>query len=115
MPETIDIAASLADIRRRIAQSAKEAGRDPETVTLVAVSKTKPAEQVLRAVAAGQQVFGENRVQEAEGKYPAVKQDNPGVILQGNEKLLTNYASRSYDSSFHHGFPPLCFYFRIRG
>ena len=92
MPESIDVAASLAEIRGRIAGAAKEAGRDPDAITLVAVSKTKPAEQVLRAVSAGQNIFGENRVQEAEGKFPAIKQGNPDVILHLIGPLQTNKA-----------------------
>ena len=59
------VAESLARVRERIALAAGRAGRDPAEVTLVAVSKTKPAEAVREALAAGQQVFGENRVQEA--------------------------------------------------
>ena len=52
---------------------ARAAGRDPDAVALVAVSKTHPAEAVVAALAAGQRLFGENRVQEAAGKYPALK------------------------------------------
>jgi alkanesulfonate monooxygenase SsuD/methylene tetrahydromethanopterin reductase-like flavin-dependent oxidoreductase (luciferase family) len=63
----------LADVRQRIADAAKAAGRDPASVTLVAVSKTHGADRVRELLAAGQRVFGENRVQEAEGKFPALK------------------------------------------
>jgi PLP dependent protein len=65
----MDIAENLRRIQDRIASAAIAAGRAPNAVTLVAVSKTKPAEAVLAAMAAGQTVFGENRVQEAEGKF----------------------------------------------
>ena len=75
--ETIDlataIAANLRQVRERIANAAVKAGRAPEDVTLVAVSKTKPIEAVRAALAAGQTVFGENRVQEAAEKFPALR------------------------------------------
>ena len=67
------IAANLGQVRDRIANAALRAGRKPEDVTLVAVSKTKPMEAVLAALAAGQTVFGENRVQEAAGKFAALR------------------------------------------
>ena len=65
------IAANLADIRDKISAAAQRAGRDPSAVKLVAVSKTHPAGSVTAAVAAGQSVFGESRVQEARDKIPA--------------------------------------------
>ena len=70
------IADNLARVRERIANAAIGAGRRPEDVTLVAVSKTKPVEAVLAAMAAGQTVFGENRVQEAAGKFPQLRADH---------------------------------------
>ena len=57
-------------MRARIAAAARAAGRGPDDVTLVAVSKTHPSEAVEAALAAGQTVFGENRVQEAAAKFP---------------------------------------------
>jgi len=63
----------LAAIRERIARAARAAGRDPASVTLLAVSKTQPPGRVLEAVRAGLVAFGENRVQEAEAKIPAVR------------------------------------------
>ena len=63
---------NLALVRREIDRAARQAGRDPSQVTLVAVSKTKPAQAVAEALAAGQTVFGENYVQEAVDKIPAV-------------------------------------------
>lgn len=68
------IAANLAAIRVRIAAAARRAGRDPATVSLVAVSKTMPAERVAEAVAAGQRLFGENYLQEAEEKIIRLEQ-----------------------------------------
>jgi pyridoxal phosphate enzyme (YggS family) len=67
------IADNLREVRGRIADAAVRAGRKPEDVTLVAVSKTKPVEAVLAALAAGQTVFGENRIQEAAEKFPQLR------------------------------------------
>ncbi len=63
------ITARFAEVRNRIAAAATRAGRDPGEVTLVAVSKTQPDEAIEAALAAGQRVFGENRVQEAQGRW----------------------------------------------
>ena len=63
-------------MRDRIANAAIRAGRKPEDVTLVAVRKTKPIEAVRAALAAGQTVFGENRVQEAATKFPALRAEH---------------------------------------
>lgn len=74
---TDPIAENLRRVRDRIANAAINAGRKPEDVTLVAVSKTKPTQAVEAALAAGQTVFGENRVQEADGKFPALRAKFP--------------------------------------
>jgi len=87
-----DIAANLAEVRRRIADAAQAAGRDPRDVTLVAVSKMHRATAVEAALAAGQLVFGENRVQEAEGKFPALKAAHPDLRLHLIGPLQTNKA-----------------------
>ena len=71
------IADNLRMVRDRIAAAAIASGRPPSDVTLVAVSKTKPAADVLAALEAGQTVFGENRVQEAAGKFPALRAAHP--------------------------------------
>jgi PLP dependent protein len=71
------IAENLRRVRDRIAGAAIAAGRRPEDITLVAVSKTKPMESVVAALVAGQTVFGENRVQEAAGKFPTLRADYP--------------------------------------
>lgn len=76
-----EVAAHLAAVRSAIAEAARAAGRDPAAITLVAVSKTQPAEAVLGAIAAGQRVFGENRVQEARAKFPELKADHPDLAL----------------------------------
>src|SRR4051794_39423280 len=70
------IAENLRRVRDRIASAAIAAGRKPEDVTLVAVSKTKPIEAVRAALEAGQTVFGENRVQEAATKFPPLRADH---------------------------------------
>jgi hypothetical protein len=70
----MSIEQNVADVRARIARAARRAGRNPDDVTVVAVSKTFPPEAVAEAHAAGLSVFGENRVQEARYKIPAVAQ-----------------------------------------
>jgi pyridoxal phosphate enzyme (YggS family) len=85
-----DIGANLAAVRGRIAAAAETAGRAADAVTLVAVSKTKPAEHVRAALAAGQRVFGENRVQEALGKFPGLRRDYPDLVLHLIGPLQTN-------------------------
>ena len=89
MPEA-EIATRLAAIRSEIAASAAASGRRPEEIELVAVSKTHPASAVEAAIAAGQRVFGENRVQEAAEKYPALKQRHPELVLHLIGPLQTN-------------------------
>ena len=79
-------------MRDRIAAAASRAGRRPEDVTLVAVSKTHPAEAVLAALGAGQLHFGENRVQEAAGKFPGLRAGHPGLSLHIIGGLQTNKA-----------------------
>ena len=74
------IADNLAAVRERIAAAAAACGRDPAGVTLVAVGKTHPAEAIAAALAAGQTVFGENRVQEAQGKFPALRAAHPELV-----------------------------------
>ncbi len=75
------IATTLAMVQAEIAAAARAAGRDPVAVTLVAVSKTHPAVTVRQALAAGQRVFGENRVQEAESKFPELREAFPDLVL----------------------------------
>ena len=87
-----DIAANLAAIRARITEACARAGRAVESVTLVAVSKTHPQEAVVAALAAGQTVFGENRVQEAAGKFPGLRDAHPAMRLHIIGGLQTNKA-----------------------
>lgn len=90
-----DVAGNLAHIRNRIAKAARGADRAPDSVTLVAVSKTQPAEAVEAALAAGQRVFGENRVQEAKSKYPALREARPDLELHLIGPLQTNKAGEA--------------------
>jgi PLP dependent protein len=80
----------LAEVRQHIAAAARAAGRDPAAVTLVAVSKTHGADRVRELLDAGQRVFGENRVQEAEEKFPALKAGCPDLKLHLIGPLQTN-------------------------
>ncbi len=84
------VAANLVAVRERIAATARDAGRPADAVTLVAVSKTHPAEAVRAALKAGQRVFGENRVQEALAKYPALRREFPQLVLHLIGPLQTN-------------------------
>jgi pyridoxal phosphate enzyme (YggS family) len=67
-PSTNPIRARLEQVRARIAAAARDCGRDPESITLLAVSKTRPASDIAAAFACGQRAFGENYLQEAEAK-----------------------------------------------
>ena len=84
------MAANLAGVRARMASAARAAGRDPAAVRLVAVSKTHPAEAIEDAIRAGQFVFGENRVQEAQQKFPQLKAAYPALELHLVGPLQTN-------------------------
>lgn len=98
MPETPGVSplpAALADIKARIAKAAIAAGRDETSVTLVAVSKTHPATAVQEALACGQLHFGENRVQEAEAKFPALRGTYPNLRLHLIGALQTNKVQES--------------------
>jgi pyridoxal phosphate enzyme (YggS family) len=97
MPDGWDaaIAANLAAVKERIAATARAAGRDPASVALVAVSKTHGVERIAAAIAAGQQLFGENRVQEAQAKYPALKERHPALELHLIGPLQSNKASQA--------------------
>jgi pyridoxal phosphate enzyme (YggS family) len=85
-------ASPLDAVRARIAASARIAGRPPEAVQLVAISKTHPAEAIEPLLAAGQRVFGENRVQEAQAKWPALRAAYPDVALHLVGQLQSNKA-----------------------
>jgi PLP dependent protein len=80
----------LSDVRAAIRRAAQDAGRPAEEVTLVAVSKTFEAQEIRPVLEAGQRVFGENRVQEAAGKWPGLKADFGGVELHLIGPLQSN-------------------------
>lgn len=84
------IADNLAAVRARIAAAATAAGRPPADVQLVAVSKTFGAEAVQAALHQNQRIFGENRVQEAQTKYPALRASHPDLELHLIGPLQTN-------------------------
>ncbi|HOB14227.1 MAG TPA: YggS family pyridoxal phosphate-dependent enzyme [Novosphingobium sp.] len=86
---------ALADVRARIAHAAKIARRKAEDVTLIAVSKTHPAEAIVPLIDAGQLVFGENRVQESEAKWPALRERFPAVQLHLVGQLQSNKAEEA--------------------
>jgi pyridoxal phosphate enzyme (YggS family) len=91
-PADHDVAAGLAAVQARVVAAARAAGRDPARVTLVAVSKTQDAARVEAALAAGQRVFGENRVQEAQSKFPGLRARFPDLTLHLIGPLQTNKA-----------------------
>jgi PLP dependent protein len=89
--ETIE-RSGIATVREDIAAACRDAGRDPSTVTLVAVSKTFGAESIMPVIAAGQRIFGENRVQEAKAKWPPLIGQYPGLELHLIGPLQSNKA-----------------------
>ncbi len=85
-------AARLAEVHANIARVCKPARRAPEDITLIAVSKTHGPEAIQPLIDAGQRVFGENRVQEAQGKWPALKAAHPEIELHLIGQLQSNKA-----------------------
>ena len=83
----------LQRVRNEVAKALADAGRPDDAVTVVAVSKTFDAGVIAPVIAAGQRVFGENRVQEAQGKWPALKADNPDIELRLIGPLQSNKAA----------------------
>ncbi|MEQ9447551.1 MAG: YggS family pyridoxal phosphate-dependent enzyme [Rhodospirillaceae bacterium] len=81
---------AFADVRSRIEASATDARRDPEEITLIAVSKTFGADDIAQVLAHGHRHFGENRVQEALGKWPALREAYGDVVLHLIGPLQTN-------------------------
>lgn len=82
-------------MRERIAHAASIAGRRAEDIELVAVSKLHPAERILPLIAQGQRLFGENRVQEAQAKWPALMEAHPGLSLHLVGQLQSNKADEA--------------------
>lgn len=88
-----EVRARLDEVRAGIARAAKLAGRDAGGVTLIAVSKTHPADAVRPLLELGHRDFGENRVQEAAGKWPALKAEFPNARLHLVGRLQSNKAA----------------------
>jgi pyridoxal phosphate enzyme (YggS family) len=90
-----DASKRLESVRAGIAHAARLAGRRPEEVILIAVAKTQPAEAIEELIAAGQRDFGENRVQEAQAKWPALRAAHPGLRLHLVGQLQSNKADEA--------------------
>jgi PLP dependent protein len=89
-PSAVDVAARLRLVEDEILLAARAADRDPRSVKLVAVTKTVPPAVIEQAIAAGQRIFGENRVQEAAAKWPALRARHPGIELHLIGPLQSN-------------------------
>lgn len=85
----------LEDIRGKIDKAAKIADRKPSDIALIAVSKTRGSDEIRPLLAAGHRVFGENRVQEAAGKWPALKVEYPDIELHMIGQLQSNKAAEA--------------------
>ncbi len=85
----------LETVRQAIAQASREAGRADDAVALVAVSKTHDAETILPVLEAGQRIFGENKVQEAKAKWPALRERFPDIELRLIGPLQSNKAGEA--------------------
>ena len=94
-PESPEPVQPLAAVRDRIAAACRIAGRRADEVTLVAVSKTHPAEAIVPLIAAGQRVYGENRVQEAAAKWPALREAHGAIELHLVGQLQSNKAEEA--------------------
>jgi pyridoxal phosphate enzyme (YggS family) len=90
-----DAVARLMAVKEKIARAEAEAGRPAGSVTLVAVSKTFAPDAIRPVIEAGQRVFGENRVQEAQGKWPGLKAGRPGLELHLIGPLQSNKAKEA--------------------
>ncbi|MGD9507707.1 MAG: YggS family pyridoxal phosphate-dependent enzyme [Geminicoccaceae bacterium] len=91
--QPLPIAANLEEVRARIAAAAQAADRSPDGVTLIAVAKSQPLERVQAALAAGQRVFGENYVQEAQSRWSPLREIWAGLELHLIGGLQTNKAA----------------------
>ncbi len=105
------IESPLAKVRDEIARACRDAHRDPSSVTLVAISKTFGPEAIEPVIASGQRVFGENRVQEAKAKWPALTAKHPGIELHLVGPLQSNKAREAvalFDAIHSVDRPSLC-------
>jgi pyridoxal phosphate enzyme (YggS family) len=104
-------AAGLETVRAEIVRACKDARRDPAEVTLIAVSKTHGADRIELVIAAGQRVFGENRVQEAKAKWPPLMAKHPGLSLHLIGPLQSNKTKEAvalFDAIHSVDRPSLC-------
>jgi len=110
-PITMPLPTALAAVEADIVRACREARRDRASVTLIAVSKTFDAETITRVIAAGQRVFGENRVQEAKAKWPGLISAYPGLALHLIGPLQSNKAKEAvalFDAIHSVDRPNLC-------
>src|SRR6201997_3897753 len=110
-PITTHLPTGLARVEQEIARACKEARRDRASVTLVAVSKTFAADAIVPVIQSGQCVFGENRVQEAKAKWPALISSCPGLALHLIGPLQSNKAKEAvalFDAIHSVDRPSLC-------
>jgi pyridoxal phosphate enzyme (YggS family) len=91
------VAENLNAVRERIAKAAARAGRDPGSITLVAVTKTVPVERIREAMAAGQRVFGENRVQEAQDKVQILGRDVQWHLIGHLQRNKVRFVSELFN------------------
>jgi pyridoxal phosphate enzyme (YggS family) len=91
--DSIEAADRLAQVRDAMGRAARLTGRTADAITLIAVSKTQATEAIRPLIDAGQRVFGENRVQEAESKWPALREEFPGLSLHLVGQLQSNKAA----------------------
>ncbi|MFO7483489.1 YggS family pyridoxal phosphate-dependent enzyme [Oceanibaculum nanhaiense] len=89
------ISGNIATICSRIAKAARAARRDPAEIRLIAVSKAQPADRIQAALAAGQRLFGENRVQEAQARWPELRASYPDLDIHLIGPLQTNKAKEA--------------------
>lgn len=94
----VDVAGNLRRVRAQIAEAAKAAGRDPAEIELIAVGKGHEAARAEAALAAGHLVFGENRVQEAAAKFPALRESYPALELHLIGPLQTNKTRQALET-----------------
>src|ERR1700691_68441 len=92
--KTMNRPSGLAAVRQAVARACRDAGRDPASVTLVAISKTFGADAIEPVIGAGQRVFGENRVQEAKAKWPPLLARHRSLELHLVGSLQSNKAKR---------------------
>jgi pyridoxal phosphate enzyme (YggS family) len=111
VPQQASAESPLAKVRAEIARACAEVGREPSSVTLVAISKTFGPEAILPVLAEGQRVFGENRVQEAHAKWPALRSQYPDIELHLVGPLQSNKAKETvalFDAIHSVDRPSLC-------